>query len=68
MSDGEGDSKKEATDWTVYIVVCCVVVGGLLVVVVGFLVFHIVLVCKGKTTRQFIKENKQKQQSTTEKA
>ncbi len=48
-----------------YIVVCCVVVGGLLLVIVGFLLFHIVLVCKGKTTRQFIKENKNKQQSTS---
>ena len=27
---------------------------------VGFFVFHIVLLCKGKTTRQYIKDSKMK--------
>jgi len=41
-----------------YVIVCCIIVGSLLLILISFLIFHLVLLCKGKTTRQFIKSNK----------
>ncbi len=58
--DYETGNGGEGSDWTTYVVVCWIVVGGLLVVIAGFLLFHIVLLCKRKTTIQFLKERRNK--------
>lgn len=68
MSETDGGKEKKGDDgwlgsWSVYVVVCWVIVGGLLIVLVGFLLFHLVLVCKGKTTREFIKQNRSSKRS-----
>lgn len=52
------DDKKGEDLINVYVVICFIIVGLLMLVILGFCLFHLVLLCKGKTTRQFIKEKK----------
>ena len=45
-----------AVDGTVVIIICSVVVGGMILTLLGFLIYHLFLICTGKTTREHLKK------------
>ena len=46
----------EGVDYTIAIIICAVVFGVIAIPMIGFLGFHLYLVCKGKTTRELLKK------------
>lgn len=57
VSGGDEGNKDSSSDGknvnllSVYVVMCLIIVGALVIVIVGFCLFHLFLLCKGKTTR-----------------
>jgi hypothetical protein len=53
----ENDNNEDG-DYFAVIIICCILVGGLMILILGFCVFHMYLIWKGKTTRQLLKDKK----------
>lgn len=41
-----------AINATIAVIVCSVIIGGMVLVLIGFLLYHVYLICSGKTTRE----------------
>jgi len=45
-----------AVNSNIAVIVCSVIIGGMILVLLGFLIYHVYLICSGKTTREHQKK------------